>query len=99
MALASLPINPASLCFSVQLEADRTIHVGDRITYKRNSDGMLPTGTVTALLTEGRALKAIQASDPSVTHAAMLALDPEWVSHVGHPVTIDVRRLSLLVAE
>jgi hypothetical protein len=67
--------------------------VGDLVEYTRK-DGTRPLGRIVNLSTMERDLKPLRQHNPDAVCAVRLALEPDWVTHVGHPVTIDVRRLT-----
>ena len=67
---------------------------GDRVEYTRNTDGTKPRGVVSGVSTDRRTLRMVDAPTAEEGGLAVrLELDPEWVTHVWHPVTIDARRL------
>jgi hypothetical protein len=70
------------------------VDVGDRVFYTRNSDNTNPTGTVIEVIRGEARLRALNKHmDGGALVGARVQLDPEWVAHVGHPVTIDLSRL------
>jgi hypothetical protein len=70
---------------------------GDRVEYTRHSDGTKPQGVVVSTSTTPWALRTAGIDTDDIDNddavAVSVRLDWQWVVHVGHPVTIDARRL------
>jgi hypothetical protein len=72
----------------------RPLQVGSQVCYTRHSDNTSPQGTIRGFTFDLKIRKNAQSIDGDIPEVmALLELDPEWISHVGHPVTIDCRRL------